>query len=53
LRYLGVLPIDFEVVHGAAVYRVRRATDMNGRHKFTVLEVEELGIDQPGGSLYG
>ncbi len=53
LRYLGVLPIDFEVVHGATVYRVRRATDMNGRHKFTVLEVEELGTDQPGGSLYG
>jgi SPP1 family predicted phage head-tail adaptor len=53
LRYLGVLPIDFEVIHGAVVYRVSRATDMNGSHKFTVLEVEELGVDQPGGSLYG
>lgn len=53
LRYLGVLPTDFEVLHGDIVYRVQRATDMNGGHKFTVLEVEELGADQPGGSLYG
>lgn len=53
LRYLGVLPVDFEVVHCEVVYRVRRATDMNGSHKFTVLEVEELGKDLPGGSLYG
>jgi hypothetical protein len=53
LRYLGVLPIDFEVVHGDVVYRVRRATDLNGSHKFTVLEVEELGTELPEGGLYG
>lgn len=53
LRYLGVLPIDFEVVRGATVYRVQRATEMNGDQKFTVLEVEELGAEKVGGGLYG
>jgi SPP1 family predicted phage head-tail adaptor len=58
LRYLGVIPIDFEVLHVGVIYRVKRATDLNGRHRFTVLEVEELGLQQPGlqqseGGLYG
>lgn len=53
LRYLGLGPIDFEVVHGAVVYRVKRAADMNVAHRFTLLEVEELGAVQSGGGLYG
>ncbi|TDV60129.1 head-tail adaptor protein [Pseudomonas sp. LP_7_YM] len=53
LRYLGVVPTDFEVLHTDVVYRVKRATDLNGRHRFTVLEVEELGQQQVGGGLYG
>lgn len=53
LRYLGVLPVDFEVVHGDVIYRVRRATDLNGSHKFTTLEVEELGLQRVDGGLYG
>jgi len=53
LRYLGVVPTDFEVLHVGVVYRVKRATDLNGRHRFTVLEVEELGLLQAGGGLYG
>lgn len=53
LRYLGAVPIDFEVVHGDVVYRVKRAADMNGGHRFTLLEVEELGVVQSGGGLYG
>jgi SPP1 family predicted phage head-tail adaptor len=52
VRYLGVLPIDFEVVHLDVVYRVKRAMDMNGSHRFTVLEVEELGLQLAGGGLY-
>lgn len=53
LRHLGIVPIDFEVVHGDVVYRVKRAADMNGGHRFTLLEVEELGLIQPNGGLYG
>lgn len=53
LRYLGVLTTDFEVVHAEVIYRVKRATDLNGGHRFTMLEVEELGQVQAGGDLYG
>lgn len=52
LRYLGMLPIDFEVVHNTVVYRVKRAADVNGRRRFTMLEVEELGLLQADGGLY-
>jgi len=53
LRLLpGVTTAD-EVVHGSTLYRVSRSVDMNGAHRFTVLEVEELGQDQGGGSIYG
>ena len=52
LRYLGVVTIDFEVVYAEVVYRVKRAVDMNGGRRFTMLEVEELGQLQPSGGLY-
>ncbi|WP_225773320.1 phage head closure protein [Pseudomonas sp. Marseille-Q5115] len=52
LRFLGVVTIDFEVVYANVVYRVKRAIDMNGGHRFTLLEVEELGQLQPNGGLY-
>lgn len=53
LRYLGLVTTDFEVLHAAVIYRVKRATDLNGAHRFTVLEVEELGQEQAAGGLYG
>lgn len=53
MRYLGVIPIDFEVVHRDVVYRVKRAAPMNGGRRFTLLEVEELGQIQAEGDLYG
>lgn len=42
LRYLPGITEDHEVVRGSTVYRVRRCMPMNGEHRFTVLEVEEL-----------
>ncbi|AWY39423.1 head-tail adaptor protein [Pseudomonas putida] len=42
-----------EVVLGSTVYRVRRVADMNGKRRFTLLEVEELGPQQAGGGIYG
>jgi SPP1 family predicted phage head-tail adaptor len=41
-RYLNDIGDSHEVVHGSREYRVRRVTDLNGSHRFTVLEVEEL-----------
>lgn len=41
-----------EVVHGNSIYRVRRVADMNGARRFTILEVEELGIVKTGGGIY-
>lgn len=42
MRYLDGLTNAHEVVHGSRVYRVKRVTDMNGGHRFTMLDVEEL-----------
>lgn len=43
VRYLTGITTAHEVVNGAAIYRVRRVTDMNGGHRWTMLDVEELG----------
>lgn len=53
LYYLKGMSDAHEVVHGGSIYRVKRVADMNGSRRFTVLEVEELGPDQPGGGIYG
>ncbi|MBV6287361.1 phage head closure protein [Pseudomonas aegrilactucae] len=53
LRFLEGVTDDCEVVHGSALYRVRRVGDLNGTHRFTVLEVELLGLVKAGGSVYG
>ncbi|KVF27641.1 head-tail adaptor protein [Burkholderia vietnamiensis] len=42
LRYLDGVTSDYEVVHRAQVFRVKRVGDLNGVRRFTVLEVEEL-----------
>lgn len=42
-----------EVVHSSIIYRVRRVADMNGTRRYTILEVEELGPQKPGGGIYG
>lgn len=42
VRYFDGLTDAHEVVHGEAVYRVRRAAHMNGARRFTMIEVEEL-----------
>lgn len=42
IRYLDGITDAHEVVHGVRVYRVKRVTDMNGGHRFTMLDVEEL-----------
>lgn len=51
--YLKGMSESHEVVHGATIYRVRRVADMNGTRRFTLLEVEELGPEQPSGGIYG
>ncbi|KQZ80652.1 phage head closure protein [Pseudomonas sp. Root562] len=51
--YLKGMSEAHEVVHGATIYRVRRVADMNGTHRFTLLEVEELGPQRVGGGIYG
>lgn len=53
LYFLDGIGESHEVVHGSKLYRVRRVTDMNGSHRFTVLEVEEQGLVQAGGGIYG
>ena len=52
LYYLKGMSESHEVVHGSTVYRVRRVADMNGDHRFTLLEVEELGPQKAGGGIY-
>lgn len=46
IRYRNGITRDWEVVVGegenATVYRVRRSSHLNGKRRFTVLEVEEL-----------
>ncbi|MNJ27349.1 Phage head-tail joining protein [compost metagenome] len=53
LYFLDGLSECHEVVHGAKVYRIQRIADINGSHRFTVLDVELLGLLQAGGGLYG
>lgn len=53
LRFLKGVTDAHEVVHGATIYRVKRSADMNGTHRFTTLEVEELGESRSGESIYG
>ena len=53
LRFLDCITDAHEVVHGSRLYRVRRVADLNGTHRFTVLEVEELGRVRAGGGVYG
>jgi SPP1 family predicted phage head-tail adaptor len=50
--YLKGMSESHEVVHGDTIYRVRRVADMNGNRRFTLLEVEELGLQQVGGGIY-
>ncbi|WP_223472887.1 MULTISPECIES: phage head closure protein [unclassified Pseudomonas] len=52
LRYRTGITTAYEVVHQGTLYRVKRGFDMNGRGRFVVLEVEELGLLQPGGGIY-
>lgn len=52
LRYRKGITTAFEVVHGDTQYRVRRGFNMNGKTRFTVLEVEELGLTQTDGGIY-
>ncbi|WWZ14855.1 phage head closure protein [Pseudomonas chlororaphis] len=52
LRLLRGITDAHEVVHGGTIYRVRRSADLNGTHRFTQLEVEELGPAQAGGSVF-
>lgn len=43
----------YEVVADSPIYRVKRSADMNGTRRFTLLEVEELGLINSGGGIYG
>ncbi|MEX6662442.1 phage head closure protein [Pseudomonas sp. W2-17] len=53
VRYLQGVTVADEIASEGCIYAVRRVAAMNGGRRFTVLEVEELGFEQPGGSLYG
>lgn len=53
LRLLKGVTDAHEVLHGDTIYRVKRSADLNGSHRFTQLEVEELGTIQAGDSIYG
>lgn len=53
VRYITGITTDFEIVHGGITYRVKRSANMNGRNRFTIVEVEELGFNQAGGGIYG
>lgn len=43
--FLGGLTTAHEIVRGQQVFRVKRATDLNGRGVFTVVDAEELTND--------
>jgi len=53
LRYREGITTAYEVVHKQSLYRVKRGFDMNGRGRFVVLEVEELGAITASGGIYG
>lgn len=42
LRFVQGITTAHEVVHGRHVYRVLRASDVDGGKRYTVLEVEQL-----------
>jgi SPP1 family predicted phage head-tail adaptor len=52
LRYHPGITDEHEIVHGETLYRVKRIADLNGAHRFTVLEVEELGQLKNGVEIY-
>lgn len=52
LRFLAGVTEAHEIVHGSTIYRIRRSADMNGSHRFTLLEVEELGQVKTDGGIY-
>lgn len=52
LRYHPGITDAHEVVHGQTLYRVKRSADLNGAHRFTVLEVEDLGQLKSGVGIY-
>jgi SPP1 family predicted phage head-tail adaptor len=53
LYYLDGLSDAHEALHGKKLYRIRRVSDLNGGHRFSVLEVEELGSIKVTGGVYG
>lgn len=53
LYFLDGLSDAHEVTHGKKLYRIKRVADLNGTHRFSVLEVEELGALKPSGGVYG
>lgn len=53
LRFRKGITSAYEVTHQNTLYRVKRGFDMNGRGRFVVLEVEELGPVRAGGGIYG
>ncbi|PTT31900.1 head-tail adaptor protein [Pseudomonas sp. HMWF021] len=52
LRFRTGITTAYEVVHQETLYRVKRGFDLNGRRRFVVLEVEELGLLKSGGGIY-
>lgn len=50
IRHLPGLSADHEVLHHGVVYRVRRVADLQGRRRYTVLELEQLGTEE---AIYG
>ncbi|KGU84832.1 phage head closure protein [Pseudomonas mediterranea] len=52
LRFRTGITTAYEVVHQGTLYRVKRGFDMNGRGRFVVLEVEELGLIKESGGIY-
>lgn len=47
IRYRRDVNTDMEAVFGGQVYRVMRVGDLNDEHRFTFIEVKELGSEDP------
>lgn len=45
IRYMDGITDHHEMVYRGRVYRVRRCADLQGKRRFIVMEVEELGED--------
>ncbi|WP_434701543.1 phage head closure protein [Pseudomonas sp. D1-36] len=52
IRYMTGITTQHEIVEGGVIYRVKRNAQMNGRKRFTIIEVEELGPAKAGGGIY-